>query len=299
MLSPKDIAEKTFDKTFGFGYRMDDVDAFLEQTSISMNELVEINADLERKLEVLADKLTEYREDEESLRTALLGAQKLGDSVIRESKTKAEIVMRDATIKAEAMINNAKRQIDREHESLNRLQREVASFKNRLLALYKQHLELVSALPGEVIEGIDTKKPAAQVSDKAAKADKAAKEPSARPIAPEEDDPSRRPEPETPAPALEEDEDDLLSEQFSDADEEDEAAAPPENHVHKQPDVDSFFDESLEDDEDEDLSFFKQQQSGAAGAAGTISTTGYDGGGLRFGEAYKIKRESRLPRFKK
>ncbi|MEG2174986.1 MAG: DivIVA domain-containing protein, partial [Oscillospiraceae bacterium] len=119
MLSPKEIGEKTFDKTFGIGYRMDDVDRYLEQIAASMVESIEIKEQLEKKLEVLAEKLTEYREDEESLRTALLGAQKLGDSVIRESKTKAEIIMRDATIKAEAMVNNAKRQIDREQESLN------------------------------------------------------------------------------------------------------------------------------------------------------------------------------------
>lgn len=152
MLTPKEIAEKTFDKTFGFGYRMDDVNAFLEQSASSMSELLEINADLEKKLEVLADKLTEYREDEESLRTAILGSQKLGDSVIRESKTKAEIILRDATIKAEAMANHAKRQIEREQENLIRTQKEVASFKNRLLDMYKQHLELISALPGQVEE---------------------------------------------------------------------------------------------------------------------------------------------------
>ena len=149
MLTPKEIASKTFDKTFGFGYRMDDVNSFLEKVAASMSELLEINADLEKKLEVLADKLQEYREDEESLRTAILGSQKLGDSVIRESKTKAEIILRDATIKAEAMTNHAKRQIEREQENLLRTQKEVASFKNRLLDMYKQHLELISALPGQ------------------------------------------------------------------------------------------------------------------------------------------------------
>ena len=149
MLTPKEIASKTFDKTFGFGYRMDDVNSFLEKVASSMSELLEINADLEKKLEVLADKLQEYREDEESLRTAILGSQKLGDSVIRESKTKAEIILRDATIKAEAMTNHAKRQIEREQENLLRTQKEVASFKNRLLDMYKQHLELISALPGQ------------------------------------------------------------------------------------------------------------------------------------------------------
>ena len=36
MLTPKEISEKTFDKTFGFGYRMDDVDAYLDEAAKSM-----------------------------------------------------------------------------------------------------------------------------------------------------------------------------------------------------------------------------------------------------------------------
>ena len=152
MLTPREVSEKTFDKTFGFGYRMDDVDAYLRQVADSMTELLEINADLEKKLGILADKLNEYREDEESLRTAILGAQKLGDSVIRESKTKAEIITRDATCKAEAMINNAKRQIEREQENLERTQKEVAGFKNRLLDMYKRHIELITMIPGDIEE---------------------------------------------------------------------------------------------------------------------------------------------------
>ena len=149
MLGVKEIREKTFDKTFGFGYRMDSVDAYLAQAADSMQQMMENNADLEKKIEVLADKLTEYREDEESLRMALLGAQKLGDSVIRESKTKAEIIMREATIKSEAMVESASRKIELENENLEKLQDEVAVFKNRLLTLYKQHLEMISALPGK------------------------------------------------------------------------------------------------------------------------------------------------------
>lgn len=49
MLTPKEISEKTFDKTFGFGYRMDDVDAYLDEVAKSMTELLGQNADLEKK----------------------------------------------------------------------------------------------------------------------------------------------------------------------------------------------------------------------------------------------------------
>ncbi len=148
-MTPKEISEKTFDRTFGFGYRMDVVDEYLDRAAAALQEEIDKNADLEKKLQILADKLNEYRNDEESLRTALLGAQKLGDSVIRESKTKAEIIMRDANIKAEAIVNNAKRQIEREQDGFVKLQQEVSSFKNRLIDLYKQHLELLSSIPGQ------------------------------------------------------------------------------------------------------------------------------------------------------
>lgn len=147
-MTPTDVANKKFAKSLGYGYRMDDVDGFLAQTASAMTELVNQNAETQKKLEVLADKLTEYREDEESLRTALLGAQKLGDSIIRESKTKAEIIMRDATIKAEMMVENARKQIESEQSALDSLKKEVSTFKSRLLSLYRQHIELISAIPG-------------------------------------------------------------------------------------------------------------------------------------------------------
>ncbi len=149
MLNPNEIAHKKFEKALGFGYRMDDVEEYLELVAKDMQDLIDEKADLERKMIVLADKLNEYREDEESLRTAILSAQKLGDSLIRESKTKAEIIMRDATIKADALVGNARRQIERENDALVRIQKEVALFKNKLIELYKQHLELISSLPGD------------------------------------------------------------------------------------------------------------------------------------------------------
>lgn len=149
MLTPKEISEKTFDKTFSFGYRMDDVDAYLAEVSKTVKTLIETNESLEKKLEILGNKVKEYRDEEDSLRSAIISAQKLGDSVIRESKTKAEIIMRDANIKAEALVNNAKRQIDNEKYKLDYMQSEVAKFKNHLLDMYQAHLSLIQTLPGE------------------------------------------------------------------------------------------------------------------------------------------------------
>ena len=46
-------------------------------------------------------------------------------------------------------METAQRKIEREQVALSRIQKEVADFKNRLLVLYKQHLELISSLPAD------------------------------------------------------------------------------------------------------------------------------------------------------
>ena len=152
MITAREIANKRFEKASFGGYRSDEVDSFLNEVAAELEALEEQNNTLNKKLDVLAEKLEEYRGDEESLRSALLGAQKLGDSVIRESKNKAEIIMRDATIKADRMVSSAHDQVEREKMIYLKLQKDVSAFKSKLLAIYRQHLEIISSLPEESAE---------------------------------------------------------------------------------------------------------------------------------------------------
>lgn len=147
MLNPSDIAGKKFDKGMGRGYKAEEVDAYLNQVADEMNDLIAQNRDLEHKMMVLADKLEEYKQDEESLRSALIGAQKLGDSVVREAKAKAASIVEDAKVQAGMLVENAKHAIEREQNAYVRLQREVATFKSKLQLTYKQHLEMISSIP--------------------------------------------------------------------------------------------------------------------------------------------------------
>lgn len=158
MLSPNEITGRKFEKT-ARGYRMEEVDAFLADVGAAYSGLYEANLDLEQKMEVLADKLEEYRSSEDSLRTVLLGAQKLGDNIVREARAKAEIQLQEAHTKsasivaaaeenAKSMLVDAKAQMEKDSQDLLALKREVADFRSSLLATYRQHLELISSLPG-------------------------------------------------------------------------------------------------------------------------------------------------------
>lgn len=147
MLSVNDILSKKFEKSAVGGYRVDEVNQFLNDIYDYVNTLLDEKEVLEEKLSVLADKVEEYRSDEDSLRAALIGAQKLGDSVVKDAKVKAEAIMEEATSRAETLLSEARHNIEKETVALAKIQREVASFKNKLLVLYKAHIELIDKMP--------------------------------------------------------------------------------------------------------------------------------------------------------
>lgn len=149
MLSPSEIANQKFDRVMGRGYRIDEVENFLRQVASDYSTLLEEKQEIEQKIIVLADKLEEYKRDEESMRSALIGAQKLGDSVIRDAKAKASAIIDEAGGRAQLLVDNARRTIEREQVGYARLQREVAAFKSKLQHLYKQHLEMISSIPAD------------------------------------------------------------------------------------------------------------------------------------------------------
>ncbi len=159
MYTPDEIRNIEFTKSMG-GYKTAEVDVFIDRCADTVAALYNEKAELSKKLEVLADKLVEYRNEEDSIRTALLSAQRLGDTVVREANHKAGLILEDANIKAEKVLETAKRSITTEEEELRRIQKEVSLFKSRMLSIYREHLSLIDVLPEEPKEEKKPEEPA-------------------------------------------------------------------------------------------------------------------------------------------
>ncbi len=129
------------------GYKTEEVDSYIDKLLETVKELQEQNDALEDKIGVLADSLQKYRDDEDSLREALLGAQKMGDSIIKNANNKAEITMREASVKAAHIVEEARKKVEDEKDELIRVQTAAADFKARLIELYREHIELVTRIP--------------------------------------------------------------------------------------------------------------------------------------------------------
>lgn len=146
MYTPQEIRSIEFTKSLG-GYKTAEVDEFIDHCADTVEALINEKSELAKKLEVLADKLVEYRNDEDSIRTALLSAQRLGDTVVREANHKAGLILDDANIKAQKIEETAKRKIVDEEKELERVKKEVALFKSRMMSIYREHLSLIGMLP--------------------------------------------------------------------------------------------------------------------------------------------------------
>lgn len=149
MLSSEEIRSITFEKSMR-GYRTEDVDAFLEQVAAGVDQLNTERDDLQKKLYILAQKVEEYRSEEETLKSALINAQRLGENVIHEAKIKSDGMIREATAKAQRILEAADVREREEKEKLRALEAEVSAFKGSILALYQKHIETLSELDGTV-----------------------------------------------------------------------------------------------------------------------------------------------------
>lgn len=112
MLTPDKIREKSFQTTGRGSYRAEDVDSFLNEVSASYEQMFKENGDLIKKISILAKKVEEYRADEESLKMALLNAQKLADRITAEAKENAEKETAEAKAEAEKLRADAKADAD-------------------------------------------------------------------------------------------------------------------------------------------------------------------------------------------
>ncbi|MBR2742769.1 MAG: DivIVA domain-containing protein [Clostridia bacterium] len=143
----QDINNRKFDKAL-HGYKIDDVDAFVSEVASEFERIEQENSDLKHKMTILADKIQEYREAEESLKTALAAAQRMGDSVTLDARRQGEAIIADAREKAERAMNNVSLQILTERRKLEEVKRETQIFKGRLLSLYKSQITMLETIPG-------------------------------------------------------------------------------------------------------------------------------------------------------
>lgn len=147
MFTPQEIQEKTFVKAVFGGYDMQTVDDFLEPLTEDYITLYRENAVLKSKMKVLVEKLEEYRAQEQSMRKAIVTAQRTADSMIAEAEKKCAKLMNDAD--AAAQTRDADLIVAQQTERINNAKKTAKNFIEVLEQDIRGHLELLEKLKNE------------------------------------------------------------------------------------------------------------------------------------------------------
>lgn len=127
MITPQQIEQISFGRaTFG-GYDMQSVDEILGPLTEDYITLYKENALLKSKMRILVTKLEEYRSNEESMKDAIVNAQKTCDIMVKEAEAKCTQMLSDANALAAENSKNADALISAENERVEEARRTAAA----------------------------------------------------------------------------------------------------------------------------------------------------------------------------
>lgn len=179
MLEPEKIKNKQF-TTVKNGYNPSEVTAYIAELAEEIDRLSKENAETEEKIMKLVEKINEYRDDEDAIKSAMIHAQKESNKLINDAKAKARDMIESAkteqirlqemnsaelekmaaehkqkcdelirvqTESAKAEIEDIQAALDLERAKLDRMKAETTYFKSELLDLYTKQIQLITKMP--------------------------------------------------------------------------------------------------------------------------------------------------------
>ena len=189
MLSASEIRNVRFSKAMG-GYKQEEVDILLDKVEADYEQFERTLREMNSKINELKGELEDCRNSQGNIQNVLVSAQKFADQIVEEAKSKSAEIIASAQASIEKItaqekeltsafdkkagerkdalqndiekiIKNAEQKqaavetatqdcIDRQQLLFNKMKIEVAAFKTEITAKYKEHLELLSALPDTI-----------------------------------------------------------------------------------------------------------------------------------------------------
>jgi len=153
VLAPHELKNKAFSKAVR-GYNPTEVDDHIEFLIEKYTELYRENTELNRKLRIAVTKLDEIKDEEESIRSTLVNAQKMGEKIIKDANDQADLITGAIKERCDAVIADFKRRMVSEKEDLWNIRTAVLDFKTEVFELYRKHIEELHNISVNKIEEI-------------------------------------------------------------------------------------------------------------------------------------------------
>ena len=141
-VTPLDIQQQQF-KTRFRGFDIREVDTFLEQMAETVEGLQKKNQNLGDEVRRLELEIQGYRKREETFKRALLNSQKVLDQMKDNARRSAELIIAEAEVKAEKILNKAHNRLAQLHEDIMELKRQRTQIEVQISSIIEAHSRLL------------------------------------------------------------------------------------------------------------------------------------------------------------
>lgn len=154
-ITPLDIQQMVFRVSFR-GYDKEEVNRFLEELAQTVESLNRDHAVQQEKIIFLEQQLAELKRTEATLSNTLLSAQSLAEDVKRNAQREADLVIKEAELKAGELIRQARVALADTQHDLSSLQKQRLLMIERLRASLRMFERLFEAEEQEALHDAAT-----------------------------------------------------------------------------------------------------------------------------------------------
>ena len=168
MISIDDAKNIEFKKSVR-GYNTEEVDKFVSEVVATLEQNKKEKVELVKKLDILAKRIEQYRKDEENVRGALINAEKVKGSAVKEAELKVSSLLEEAKAEAKRIVYDANMSVEDQKTNYLKLQADAVVLREQLLSVYNHHIKMLEDLPtaadiGKKKMELDKKYPTEQVA---------------------------------------------------------------------------------------------------------------------------------------
>lgn len=150
-ITPLDIQQMVFQVKLR-GYDRDEVNRFLEDISQTVEFLNRDNAMLRDRIDSLEQQVSELKRTEATLSNTLVSAQSLADDVKRSAQRDAELIVKEAELKAGELFRQARTELGNTQRDLAVLQKQRLLMVERMRATLNTFERMLDIEAGEAYQ---------------------------------------------------------------------------------------------------------------------------------------------------
>lgn len=143
--TPLAIKKQQFKRSFR-GYNAEEVRVYLEMVANEYGNLLQENKELKEKVAILEAEVSKYKQIEKNLQLAVAQAQDIGTKTIENAKKQAELLIKEAELKAKEAVDSSKIKLTEIEKEIQILKLEKERILNELRNFLSSELEKLNLL---------------------------------------------------------------------------------------------------------------------------------------------------------